>query len=184
MVAKKKKMRLGEILIERGIIDNSGLDRALEKQKQSGGLLGEVLLKMGLVKEEDIVIALASQFNIPYLPVQNCDINAKILKLVLPELAKKHLFIPIDRINDVLTVIMADPTNMYAREEIKQATGLRLQVLVGTVSEISTAIRKHYKIKDSLLVSDDPLKNIGDRSFHDAIQSEKSKDKKNNNEAL
>lgn len=183
MFEKKKKIRLGEILIDQGIIDTSCLERALEKQKQSGGLLGEVLLKMGLVKEEDIVIALANQFNIPYLPVQNCDINPKIIKLVSPPLVKKYLFIPIDRINDVLTIIMVDPTNMHAREEIKAATGLRLQVLVGSVSEISAAIRKYYKIKDDLLVSDDPSRNIGDKSFHDAIQSEKDKDE-NTNEAL
>jgi type IV pilus assembly protein PilB len=171
MFSKKKKMRLGEILIEQGILDQESLDRALARQKNDGGLLGEVLLKMGLVKEEDIVIALARQFNIPYLPVQNCEISSKIIKLVSPELAKQHLFIPIDRINDVLTIIMVDPTNLYAREAIKEATGLRLQVLVGTATEISSAIRKYYKIKDDILGTKDPTENIGHKSFHNATSN-------------
>jgi len=178
MIPKKKKLRLGEILIEQGVLDNESLERALVKQKSEGGLLGEVLLKMGLVKEEDIVIALAQQFNIPYLPVQNCDINAKIIKLVSAELVKKHLFIPIDRINDVLTIIMVDPTNTYAREAIAEALGMRLQVLVGTATEISTAIRKYYKIKDSLLDSDDPTENVSHKSFKNAIDSENSQSDK------
>ena len=151
MGIKKNKMRLGEILVAQGILDESDIDRALLKQKKDGGLLGEVLFKMGLVKEEDIVIALAKQFNIPYLPVQNCEINQKILSLVPLSVAKKNLYIPIDRINDVLTVIMVDPTNEYAKQDIMDATGMKLQVLVGTATEINTAIKKYYKVKTSLL---------------------------------
>lgn len=166
-------MRLGEILIEQGVITQESLEHALDKQKKEGGLLGELLLRMGLVKEEDIVIALAHQFNYPYLPVQNCEINPKIIKLVSQELAKKYLFIPVDKINDVLTVIMVDPTNEFAKEEITQATGLRVQVLVGTATEINNAIRKYYKIKDSVLESTKPADNISQVSFHNATAQEK-----------
>jgi len=107
-----------------------------------------------------------------YLPVQNCEISPKIIKLVSPKLVKKHLFIPIDRINDVLTIIMVDPTNLFAREAIKEETGLRLQVLVGTATEILSAIRKYYKIKDSALGTNDPSENIGHKSFHNATASD------------
>jgi type IV pilus assembly protein PilB len=169
MLPKKNKLRLGEILIEQGLLDSDSLERALIKQKKEGGLLGEILIKMGLVKEEGIVIALAQQFNIPYLPVQNCEINPKIIKLVTPTLVQKYLFIPIDRINDVLTVIMVDPTNLYAREQIQKETGMRLQVLVGSATEITTAIRKYYKIKDSILDSEDPSENISNKSFKNAV---------------
>jgi len=171
-------MRLGEILIEQGVLDKDSLERALEKQKKEGGLLGEVLIKMGLVKEEDIVIALAHQFNIPYLPVQNCEINPKVLKAVPAELVKKFAFIPIDRINNVITLIMVDPTNEYAKKDIEEATGLRVQALVGTATEITTAIRKLYKIKDSLLDAASPSENVSQASFHAATEKDEEKRRK------
>ncbi len=173
-------MRLGEILIEHGVLTESSLHHALEKQQKEGGLLGELLLKMGLVKEEDIVIALAQQFNIPYLPVQNCEINKKILNLVPIELVKKYLFIPIDKIKDVLTIIMADPTNEYAKQDIQKVTGMRLQVLVGTVTEITTALRRYYKIKETIVDSASATEHVSNISFHDAVSKDKTDDKKKN----
>ena len=176
MIQKKRKMRLGEILIEHGVLTEDGLYRALEIQSKEGGLLGEVLLRMGLVKEEDIVIALAQQFNYPYLPVQNCEINPKLIKLVPVALVKKFLFIPIDRIKDVLTIIMVDPTNEFARQEIQKSINMRLQVLVGTVTEITNAIRRYYKIKGSIIDSVSPTDHLSHISFHDAIAKEKGED--------
>ncbi len=165
MVEKKTKLRLGELLIHHGVLDQNALERALIKQKEKGGLLGEVLLQMGLVKEEDIVIALSRQFNIPYIPVQNCEINQKLLKLVPIDLVRKHHFLPIDKINEVLTVIMVDPTNDYAKKDIEEATGLRVQALVGTATEIINAIKRHYKITDGILELDMKSKEIAQKSF-------------------
>ena len=160
---KKKKRRLGEILIDQGVLTPEGLDNALTKQKKEGGLLGELLLKMGLVKEEDIVVALADQFNIPYLPVQNCDVSRSVLDLVPVDLVKKISFIPIDVIGNVLTVIMVDPLDERGRKEIEEITGMKLQVLVGTATEIGIAVRKYYKIKDSLL-SDSSFKSTKNKN--------------------
>lgn len=169
-MGEKKKLRLGEILIAQGVLSPESLDRALELQKKEGGLLGERLIKMGLVSEEDIVLALARQYNIPYLPVQNCDVSSKLIQLVPVDLVKKYLFIPIDRINDVLTVIMADPTNEFAKKEISEATQMRLQVLVGTATEIYTAMRKYYKVRDDLLSSTDVSTTVSQVSFKKATE--------------
>ena len=174
MFNKKKKMRLGEILIEQGVLTHEALERALEKQKKNGGLIGEVLLKMGVVKEEDIVIALARQFNYPYLPVQNCDISTKLIALVPQELAIKYVCIPIDRIKNVLTVIMVDPSNEVAKQAIQDHTGLRVQALVGTVSEVTAAIRKYYKIKDLVLDANTPSDNVSNISFRSALHKDKA----------
>ncbi len=164
MSAGKKRMRLGEILINQGIITADDLERALFKQKREGGLLGEVLLRMGLVSEEDIVIALAKQFNIPYIPVKNCDISQKILEYLPSELAVKYIAIPIDSVGDVLTVVMADPTNQYAVDDMEKVSGMRLQVLVDTATEIVKAIKKFYKINSLKLgeanLSDENFKSV------------------------
>ena len=164
----KEKLRLGEILIEQGVLTSSDLDRALSKQKAEGGLLGEVLLKMGIVKEEEIVVALARQFNYPYLPVQHCDVHSKVIQLISGELARKYIFVPIDRIKNVLTIIMTDPTNEVAKNEITKITGLQLQVLVGTVTEVTNAIKKYYKMNDNVLGSALPEDTISEISFKSA----------------
>lgn len=145
MAAEIKKKRLGEILIEQGVLKQGDLEKALELQKKEGGLLGSVLIRHGFVQEEDIVVALATQFNYPYLPVENFAINPDVIKLISSELIKKYYLMPIDRISNVLTVIMADPSNEEAIKEIEKVSGCKVQAFVGTVSEIQNAIKRVFK---------------------------------------
>jgi len=100
---------LGEILLEQGKVTKEGLDRALKAQQREGGLLGQILVKMRLVTEQEIVTTLATQFGYPYLPVANCQIEPGTLKLIPENVARQYHVIPIDRIANTLTVVMADP---------------------------------------------------------------------------
>lgn len=137
--------KLGEILIEQGTIVPRQLEQALERQKREPGkLLGKVLIEMGHVSEEDIVVALATQFNIPYLPIANFSVDEKIKKLLSPELIRKHLCVPLDRIGDLFTVAIADPTNEEAIREIEQATHCKVQLFVTTASEISQMLQQSF----------------------------------------
>ena len=159
MPKDNKRKRLGEILIDQGVLTREGLDRALAVQKQEGGLLGAILSKLHLVTEEDIVIALATQFNYPYLPIENFAVNPEVVKLIPEELIKRYVMMPIDRLNNVLTVVMADPSNEEAIRELESVSHCRVQAFVGTVTEIEKAIKKHYKtIKfDGALKPDDKV---------------------------
>jgi len=88
------KKQLGELLIERGIITDAQLEEALRVQKEKGGLLGEVLVKMGFTKEEDIAQALTIQYGFPYLPLKNYELNKEITKLIPENVAREHTLSP------------------------------------------------------------------------------------------
>src|SRR3989338_5651506 len=136
--------KIGEILLEHGALSEEHLSEALREQKSHGGLLGEILIRLGYVKEEDIVVALATQFNFPYLPIDNFEINPHAVKAVPAETACQFVCIPIDRIQTILTVVMSDPSNTQAIQALEQASGCRIQAFVGTVTEIKKAIKKYY----------------------------------------
>ncbi|MFC1808499.1 hypothetical protein ACFL3D_00050 [Candidatus Omnitrophota bacterium] len=144
----EKRKKLGEILVEMGIISNEQVQAALKVQKKEGGLLGAIFIKLQFVSESDIAIALAKQDSIPYLPAQNCVINASTLKLIDPSFALKNKCIPIDKIENTILLIIADPTQYMLIEELEQTTGMAIQVFVGLEQEIKLAIKKYYKISE------------------------------------
>lgn len=148
MAVETGQKKLGQILIEQGVLTHENLEKALAVQKKESGLLGEILIRLKMVKEEDIVIALATQFNFPYLAVQNFTINPEAIKTVPAALAVEYTFIPIDKVHSILTVVMADPSNQEAIRQIESLTACRVQAFVGTVSEIEDAVTKNYKLPD------------------------------------
>lgn len=138
-------LHLGELLLERKIITKDNLDKALDIQKEKGGLLGEVLVAMGLVKEEDIAQVLTAQYGFPYLPLSNYEIDARILSAVPAQLCSQFCFIPVDIIGNNLTLAMSNPLDKKAIEDIEKATGKNIQVYVATPKDIRQAIEKYYK---------------------------------------
>ncbi|MBI4431442.1 MAG: hypothetical protein HY587_06995 [Candidatus Omnitrophica bacterium] len=139
--------KLGEILLEYGILNEGGLNQALKTQESEGGLLGEILIRLGFVKEEDIVIALATQFNFPYLPIDNFEINPQAVKALPIDTVRQYLCIPIDRVQSILTVVMSDPSNAQAIKTIESTSGCHVQPFVATVTEIKKAIKRYYKLE-------------------------------------
>jgi len=137
--------QLGELLMERGVITREKLDHALLAQKESGGLLGQILVKLGFVKEEEIAQSLTAQFGFPYLPLGNYEIDLSVTKLVSKNVALQYLLVPIDKIGNVLTIAMADPLNSQAVEDIELVTKCKVQVFVSTMTDIKQAIEKYYK---------------------------------------
>ncbi len=137
--------RIGEVLLERGLIDKKTLDKALAQQKEHGGLMGQVLIQMGCVTEEDIALALTAQYGFPYLPLDNYEIDGSLTAIIPEALARQYCLIPIDRIGNALTLAMADPSNVQAIEEIELLTKCVIQTFVSTPSDITKAVEKYYK---------------------------------------
>lgn len=140
--------QLGEVLIEQGIITHEHLQKGLDFQKEKGGLIGEIFVEMGYVKEEDIAQALTVQYGFPYLPLSNYDINPEVVGIIPLRVAKQYLLIPIDKIGNNLTVVMSNPLNMQAIEDVELITGCNVQVFVSTSSDIKKSISKYYKDKE------------------------------------
>jgi len=137
--------QLGELLIDFGVINQNHLEKALEAQKTKGGLIGELLVEMGFAKEEDIAQALTVQYGFPYLPLSSYEVSSEIINIIPVKIARQYLLIPIDKIGNNLTLVMANPLNAKAVEEVEAVCGCSVQVFVSTSSDIKKAIEKYYK---------------------------------------
>lgn len=147
-VRKIINKQLGELLIERGIINQQQLDKALATQKERGGLIGEILVDFGYAKEEDIAQALTAQYGFPYLPLSNYEINPEIISIIPGRVARQYMLVPIDKIGNNLTLAMSNPLNMQAVEDIELLSGCSVQTFVSTSSDIKKTIAKYYKEKE------------------------------------
>ena len=136
--------QLGELLIEKGIINQAQLDKALTIQKEKGGLIGQIFVMLGYVKEEEIAQVLTVQYGFPYLPLESYEISADMIKLIPENVAKQYNLIAIDKIGNLLTISMSNPLNIQAAEDIEMLSGCKVQVFISTMTDISNAIKKYY----------------------------------------
>jgi len=147
-IKKIVNKQLGELLIERGIINQHQLDKALTVQEEKGGLIGEVLVELGFAKEEDITQVLTAQYGFPYLPLANYEINPEIVNIIPGRVARQYLLIPIDKVGNNLTLTMSNPLNVHAVEDVELLSGCSIQIFVSTLSDVKGAIEKYYKDKE------------------------------------
>lgn len=138
---------LGELLIERRVISKSDFEKALEIQKERGGLIGEILVELGLAKEENIAQAITAQYGFPYLPLANYDIEQEVVKIIPQNVCSQYCLMPIDRIGNNLTLAMSNPLNKEAVEDIEELTKCSVQIFVATTTDIRSAIAKYYHNK-------------------------------------
>jgi type IV pilus assembly protein PilB len=146
-IRKIIRKQLGELLIEDKIIDKQQLDMALGIQKEKGGLIGEILVELGFVKEEDIAKALTMQYGFPYLPLDNYEIEPDIVDIIPARVAKQYMLVPIDKIGNNLSIAMSNPLNEHAIGDVELLSGCTIQTFVSTSSDIKRAIEKYYKDK-------------------------------------
>src|SRR3989338_1494913 len=140
--------KLGELLVEAGLITQEQLDATLsDEKKEKGKRLGTLLVEKGFATELDIAETIAYQLNIPFLDIHTAVIEPEAIKLVPEKLARKHVIIPlyIEKKN-VIKIAMADPLNMEALDDIRFATNYQRSPMVATATDIVKAIKTHYHI--------------------------------------
>ena len=120
---KTTNKHLGELLVERGVIDAEQVTMALAFQKEKGMLFGEVLVELKFATEEDIAQALTAQYGFPYLPLLNYEIDQEVINAVPENVCRQFCLIPIDKIGKSLSLAMADPLNVHAVEDVELITG-------------------------------------------------------------
>lgn len=145
VIRRVNNKQLGELLLDRGIITQAQLDQALGVQRDKGGLIGEILVGLGFVKEDDIAQSLTAQYGFPYLPLGSYEINAEITNIIPGRVARQYLLVPIDKIGNNLTLAMSNPLNVQAIEDVELLSGCSVQTFVSTSSDIKKAIEKYYK---------------------------------------
>ncbi len=137
-------VKLGEMLIKAGLLTPQKLQEALEYQKTNGGKLGYNLVKLSLVKEEDITRVLSQQYGVPAINLGKVEIDDSVIKLIPSEVAQKYLIMPVSRTGATLTIAMVDPTNVFAMDDIKFMTGYNVEPVVASELAIKEAIDRYY----------------------------------------
>ncbi len=164
--------RLGDLLIDEGLITKDQLNQALSQQKENGGRLGSILVQMGFVTDDQISKALGKQYNVGVFEFKE-EIDPIILKIVSPQIAQKFQVIPVRREGKNLYLAMANPVDVYTIEDIKFATGYNVIPLVASENMISKAIEKYYGVAGSMA---DVLSEIGMEEEIEILEEEKQPD--------
>jgi type IV pilus assembly protein PilB len=136
--------RLGELLIKRNYITSDQLKRASDEQKMKGGRLESNLVRLGYIKEDELLSFLSAQYRVPSVKISKMEINPNVIKLIPSSISKKYFIIPINRMGPKLTLAMADPSNIVVIDEIKFMTGFNVEPVVASETEIIDAIKKYY----------------------------------------
>lgn len=161
-MVKKVKKSLGERLLEQGVISQKQWEEAQAEEKNTGQPLRKVLIRSGMIVEEDMVSFIAEQMEIPKIELSNYLIDSKIIDLVPEALARKHQLIPVLKIGKSLTCVMVDPLNIFALDEVRIKTGFNIEPAVATETEIKKALEAHYTVKGSM---DDVIKSLDAQKF-------------------
>ena len=143
--------RIGDLLIEEGLITREQLGQALTEQRSSGMRLGYVLVKMGLVQELDITKMLARQYHVPAVDLGKFKVEEKIVNLVPADVALKHTVLPLKREGRSLTVAMAEPGDVQVVDDLKFITRCDIVPVIAGEYTLRTAIEKYYEGTDSQL---------------------------------
>jgi type IV pilus assembly protein PilB len=143
-------VRLGELLTKASLITQDQLKEALKVQKETAGKLGETLIKLGFVSEEDITECLSQQFGVPSINLAHFEIDANVIKLIPADVARKYNILPVNKTGATITIAMADPTNVFAMDDIKFMTGYNVEPVVASELGIKAAIDNYYGTTSAL----------------------------------
>ncbi len=141
--------RLGDLLVAEGLVTDAQLKQALAEQKGKTDKLGSILVGLGFINEEQLIGFLSRQYGIPSITLTNLEIDAETLRLVPGPIARKYEVVPVKRIGGSLTLAMADPTNVFALDDIAFMTNLQILPVVAPQAAIRKAIEKHYQVQQA-----------------------------------
>jgi len=145
--------KLGQLLITSSVISEEQLKQALNVQKKEGGRLGTNLIKLGFITDEKLVAFLSKQYGVPAINLSEYKIDTSILKLIPADMAKKYLILPVARVGATLTITMADPSNVFAIDDVKFMTGYNVEVVVSSESAIINGISSYYLGKGDMVAA-------------------------------
>src|SRR5690349_16199176 len=139
-------VRIGELLVKEKRISQDQLQQALNHQKANGGKLGYNLVKMGMVKDEEITALLSKQYGVPSINLTQFEIDSAVIKLIPADTANKYQIVPLSRAGATLTIAMTDPTNVFAMDDIKFMTGYNVEPVVASETAVSDAIQRYFPL--------------------------------------
>src|SRR6187397_857339 len=159
-------VKLGELLLKENMVTPQQLQEALSHQKMNGGKLGKAFVSLGYVKDEEITSLLSRQYGVPSINLDHFEVDPAIIKIIPAETARKYQVLPLSRSGAVLTIAMADPTNVFAMDDIKFMTGYNVEPVVASEVALREAIDQYYGSSHAL-----ELKKVMDEMAETSEQS-------------
>ena len=146
--------KLGEILVRENLISSQQLREALEYQRTNGGRLGSSLVNLGIISDDVITAVLSRQYGVPSINLELFQIEETTIKLISQEVAQKYSVLPISKVGATLTLAMADPTNVFAMDDIKFMTGLNVEPVIASEASLVISIGKYYSPTNQIDIFD------------------------------
>jgi len=145
--------RLGDLLVADGLLTADQLKKALAEQRGSPEKIGSVLIRLNYLNDEQLIGFLSRQYGVPSITLSQLDIDSEVLRLVPAPIARKYEVIPVRRMGNSLALAMADPTNVFALDDISFMTNLQVLPLVASQTAIKRAIDRNYESKTEAITS-------------------------------
>ncbi|MCD6539824.1 MAG: Flp pilus assembly complex ATPase component TadA [Candidatus Omnitrophica bacterium] len=139
------KEKILKTLKESKIVSEEEISKALKLQREAGGSLSEVLLKLGLVDEESLLLIFSKDLGIPPVELSRFKVSEELTKIVPFHYARKYKVIPIGKISNTLTVAMSDPLNIFALDDLKRLTGLEINPVLASSTDIEAGLERFYR---------------------------------------
>ncbi|AEH47009.1 GspE/PulE family protein [Parageobacillus thermoglucosidasius] len=149
MKKKQERKRLGDLLVEAGLITEEQLEEAL-REKAPGQKLGDVLLQLGYITEQQLIEVLEFQLGIPHVSLYRYPIDPKLTNLIPKEFAKRHMVMPLKVEGERLLVAMADPMDFFVIDDLRLSTGFHIETAIASKDDILRAINKYYDMDESV----------------------------------
>ncbi len=137
--------RIGELLVKENLISAEQLRKARDASKSGGGRLGAQITRLGFLQEAELSDFVAKQYGVPTIDLEEFDVDPAVIQLIPEEVALKHTVLPVNRAGSTLIIATADPSNIFAIDDIKFLTGYNVEVVVASEDSIKRAIDKHYE---------------------------------------
>jgi type IV pilus assembly protein PilB len=163
------RKRIGDLLVEAGLISEEQLQNALQEQRDLKMRLGDVLITRNYITEQQLIEVLEFQLGIPHVQLYRQKIDTKIINIIPQRLAEQHQVIPLRTEGSKLIVAMADPLDYYAIDELRMSTGYRIEPTIASKDELQRAIKRYYGLQETV---EKIMQNLGPREEEERSQQD------------
>jgi type IV pilus assembly protein PilB len=136
--------RFGELLVKNGKVTPEHIQEALALQQEEGGRLGTCLVRLGHLREDELMELLSQHFGVPSIDLKQMEVDPGVIKIIPADIARKYTILPVSKAGATLTLAMIDPTHVFAMDDVKFMTGYRVEPVVASERALRAAIEEHY----------------------------------------
>jgi len=171
MIPRALRKEIGELLVEEQFITERQLQKAVEKSRASGDSVQKILVNLGYVTEKDIVGVIGKEMGVPFVDLDESDVDPELARSIPEHLAQRYKVIPVSQEGNTLTIAMVDPLNVIAIDDIRLITGFDIKPVISTEDAIVRAISRHFGTTE-LAEVEETVKDLSASDFGSSVEVE------------